>query len=232
MRSIIALLAIVLILASCGQNKQTKGYDSTLTTHDVVVDEVIQTTSYTYFKVSENDSQYWIAVTKRDGKPGDKFSFGEGMEMKDFKSTELNRVFESVIFIQDLTSGDVIASPKPEITGHSGVKNEEFNSNIKLEKVAGCVSIIDLFYNKSTYAGKTIKVHGQVTKVNNSIMNQNWIHLQDGTRSGNDYELTVTSQQKVEVGQIITIEGTITLDKDFGAGYFYPVLMENGVVVI
>ena len=33
------------------------------------------------------------------------------------------------------------------------------------------------------------------------------------------------------VGATVTFEGVIALDKDFGAGYFYPVIMEEAVVV-
>jgi hypothetical protein len=34
----------------------------------------------------------------------------------------------------------------------------------------------------------------------------------------------------VNVGDNITIEGKVTLDKDFGYGYFYNVLLEEGKI--
>ena len=43
-------------------------------------------------------------------------------------------------------------------------------------------------------------------------------------------DITVTSDQTAKVGDIVIIEGTLTVDKDFGAGYFYDVIVENAKV--
>ena len=58
-------------------------------------------------------------------------------------------------------------------------------------------------------------------------MNRNWIHIQDGTGKENDYDLVITSGEKVQVGDIIVAEGKLTVDKDFGAGYFFSVIIED-----
>ena len=61
-------------------------------------------------------------------------------------------------------------------------------------------------------------------------MDKNWIHLQDGTSSDKDFDLTATSPDlKATVGDTLTLEGKIILDKDFGYNYFYKVLMENAM---
>ena len=59
-------------------------------------------------------------------------------------------------------------------------------------------------------------------------MNRNWIHLQDGSEEGLD--LTVTTTELVRLGDIVSLEGTIVLDKDFGAGYRYDIIMESAVL--
>ena len=66
-----------------------------------------------------------------------------------------------------------------------------------------------------------------VTKFNAEIMERNWIHLQDGTEHKGNFDLTVTSDNRVNVGDTICIEGKIALDKDFGYGYFYEIIMEE-----
>ena len=53
------------------------------------------------------------------------------------------------------------------------------------------------------------------------------VHLQDGTSDAGVYDLTITTQDEVKVGRIATFTGTITLDKDFGAGYSYEIIMED-----
>ena len=62
-------------------------------------------------------------------------------------------------------------------------------------------------------------------------MGKNWVHIQDGTNSAGSFDLTVTTQEVAEVNDEVTFKGVITLDKDFGSGYFYDVIMEDAVLV-
>ena len=83
---------------------------------------------------------------------------------------------------------------------------------------------------KESLKNSTVKVKGKVVKFNAGIMNRNWIHIQDGTGDESGYDLLVTSDDFAEVGDIIICEGTLTLDKDFGAGYYYSVVLEKSKV--
>ena len=60
-------------------------------------------------------------------------------------------------------------------------------------------------------------------------MGRNWIHLNDG--SSKKYDLVITSANAVEIGENFTMTGTVVLEKDFGAGYKYDILLENGLLV-
>ncbi len=104
-------------------------------------------------------------------------------------------------------------------------------ANVSVVPCEGCIKIADLLAGKKDFAGKAIKIKGSVTKFNAEIMGKNWIHLQDGTEFEGVYDLTVTTDRVVSVGDIVTFEGKIILDKDFGYGYFYSVLMEDGKIV-
>jgi hypothetical protein len=97
-----------------------------------------------------------------------------------------------------------------------------------IEPAQGAIRLSELFSNKAKYNNQVIKVTGKCVKVNPMIMNRNWVHIQDG--SGNDLELTVTTAEMIPLGAVITFEGTIALDKDFGAGYRYDVIMEGAVL--
>lgn len=103
--------------------------------------------------------------------------------------------------------------------------------DIKLDPAQGGITIAGLFENKNNYSGKVVKIRGKITKVNPAIMGKNWIHLQDGTEFNGQFDLTITSDLELQPGSIITIEGKIVLDKDFGYGYSYAVLMEEGKLV-
>lgn len=103
--------------------------------------------------------------------------------------------------------------------------------DIKIDQPQGGTSIATLFAKKAEFAGKLITVRGQVTKVNAEIMGKNWVHIQDGTADGDHFDLTVTTGDVPNVGDVVTYSGTIALDKDFGYGYFYDVLLENAEVI-
>jgi hypothetical protein len=99
--------------------------------------------------------------------------------------------------------------------------------DIKIEPCADCITIDKLLAGKKTYSGKVIKVKGQVTKYNAGIMGKNWVHIQDGTQFEDGFDLTITTNGTAVMGETVTFEGKISLDKDFGYGYSYPVLMED-----
>ncbi len=100
-------------------------------------------------------------------------------------------------------------------------------ADVKVEPCADCLTIAKLMENKKAYEGKVIKVRGQVTKFNAGIMGKNWAHIQDGTEYDGIFDLTVTSDISVVLGETVTFEGKISLNKDFGYGYSYDVLMED-----
>ena len=104
--------------------------------------------------------------------------------------------------------------------------------DVKIEPCNGCTTISTLLSNKQSLSGKIIRVKGVVTKFNPQIMNKNWIHIQDGSEFQGGFDLTITSDKSVSLGDTVTFEGKMALDKDFGYGYFYNVLMEEGKPVL
>lgn len=192
------------------------------------VREVIQTTQYTYLLVDEDNIEKWLALPKMEAKKGDVFFYNDGYEMNNFVSKELGRTFESVFFLDRIgkTAKEVLEGQV--LSGNTPVKADVRRYDIDIPKAEGGITIADLFKNKEIYSGKRVIIQGKVTRFNPSIMKKNWIHLQDGTEFSGKYDLTATSDSTaVSVGQIITIEGTVQLDQDFGAGYFYEVLLTD-----
>lgn len=104
-------------------------------------------------------------------------------------------------------------------------------ADIKIIPCENCTTIERLMADKKSFSGKTISVKGVVTKVNEEIMGKNWVHIQDGTEAAGDYDLTITTLQSATVGATVTFEGKIAIDKDFGYGYFYSIIMEDGNIV-
>jgi hypothetical protein len=208
------------------QNMDIQQVSPAATQHTAAVQEVLQATSYTYLNVTEADKNYWIAITKRQIEPGTTISFAGALEMNNFQSKDLNRTFDKIYFVSRIDTGGS-AAPQPSMTmPHQGTPEPE-KKEVSVEPAEGGVTIGQLYTNRDSYAGKTVLVRGQVTKVNRAIMDKNWVHLQDGTGGSGNFDLTVTTTDDVKVGDVATFEGKITLNKDFGAGYSYEVIMED-----
>ena len=90
----------------------------------------------------------------------------------------------------------------------------------------------EVYQEKDKLKGKRVMLRGKVVKYNEAIMGKNWLHLRDGTGKDPTDDLTVTTQAKAKVGDTVLVEGTVTLDKDLGAGYKYDVIIEDAKVKI
>jgi hypothetical protein len=102
-----------------------------------------------------------------------------------------------------------------------------------VDPIAGGVTVGQIWTDRDDLAGKTVTVRGQVVKFNGGILGTNWIHIQDGSGdpTAGTHDITVTSAAVASVGDVITVTGPVAVDKDFGAGYRYPVLIEDAAVV-
>jgi len=227
-------LITISLLTSCKDSKKVKPTEekisienvATSNTHKVVVLEKIATGGYIYLKVSEKDKEYWMAIPNRPIEIGATYYYDQGMEMGKFESKSLKRTFKNIIFAQGVSNNkDAIKTAKKKIV------NKENSKVVNVDKAANGIRIATLFENPKTYQNKEVIIKAQVVKVNNEIMGVNFIHLQDGTKGNNQFDLTVTSNHRFVVGNIITIKGTVVLNKDFGAGYSYDVLVEKAVIL-
>ena len=91
-------------------------------------------------------------------------------------------------------------------------------------------TVAAVYKDKATLAGKEVSVKGKVVKVNNGIMGRNFVHVQDGTGDQNSNNLIVTSKQTAVVGDSVAITGKVVLNRDFGSGYMYPLLLEDSSI--
>ena len=233
MRNILfGLITTSLLTVGCGNeqkqpddmNSESEAYSNQ--PHSATVVDKIDANSYTYLQVSENDEVFWIAVPRMEIQSGEKIFFSKSMEMTNFKSETINKTFESILFVEDASKSDHSSELKNPHSTLSTVPKED----IKVEPVTGSKTIKEIFSDIENLSGKMIKVKGKVVKYNHQIMNRNWIHIQDGTSAGNDFDLVVTSDDQAKVGDVIVAEGTLSKDKDFGSGYVFKVIIENAKI--
>lgn len=196
--------------------------------HGVVVAEAMNAQSYTYLRVTEDDKEYWIAVPQMEAKEGDVLYYSRSMEMKNFSSKTLNRTFESILFVEDISKTP--ATEKPQVVEHPKVNNTP-KANVTVEPLKGGSTIEQIYANRNELAGKTVRVRGMVTKYNPDIMSMNWLHIQDGTGKEH-FDLAVTTKDNAENGKLVIVEGVVSLDKDYGSGYRYDLILENAKVKV
>jgi len=240
MKRFFLALVLPILLAACNskpkiieaestssEEQQPMADESTSLLHKVVVDEILNTSKYTYLNVTEDGNQFWIAIPKKDVEKGGTYYYRGGLKKTNFKSAEYDKVFETIYLVSDVSkdpSMSDMSSGNPHSHSESATTTDK---NTKIDPLPGGITISELYANRKKYEGQTVRVKGRCVKVNNMIMNRNWIHIQDGSSSDKNVDLTVTTTDMVSLDEIVAFEGKITLNKDFGAGYKYEIIMEE-----
>jgi len=240
MKKMIALIIITVVSISC--NSKKKDLEATQTgIQKIVVLELFQVKDYTYLRGEEEGIEKWVAAPAFQAEVGKTYYFKKGLKMPNFESKELKRTFKTIYFVDQISLDpnftEVIETQVPAVDTTQIDLTKQMTKpviekeNITIETGSGITTIASIYKNLKSFEGKVIKVKGKVTKFNAAIMNKNWVHLQDGTDFNGEFDLTITTIAEFKVGDVITLEGKVALDKDFGYGYSYKLLLEDAVLV-
>ncbi len=207
--------------------------EQALGTVDGEVVETMDAANYTYMRLKTPRGELWAATGKTVVKVGDKVTVPLETEMRNFHSPSLNRDFPVIYFVSRIGQGGQPAPP-PMAVGH-GANGMPVQGAVKVEPMAppaGGSSIADVWAKRTSLVGRTVTVNGKVVKFNGGILGRNWMHVQDGSGKAADgtNDLTVTTDAMATVGDIVTVTGTVVIDKDLGSGYVYKVLIEGGKI--
>jgi len=228
------LLVIVFFsfLISC-QSSAEQNTEQNLTQgiHKVIVEEVQEAETYTYLRVKENGVETWLAISKRSVNKDDVLYYNTGLEMRDFKSKELDKTFDSILFVDEISDDPNFKSQKETPVTTQGNSRVIAQEEVSITPAKDGITIAELFSKRDSYSGKRVVIKGKAVKYNTQIMGKNWVHIQDGTNDKGNFDLTVTTNDVVKVGDVVTFDGKITLNKDFGAGYSYEVIMEEAKLI-
>jgi hypothetical protein len=201
--------------------------------------ETMNSGGYTYMFMDTGQDQRWIAALETSVNVGDVVQTDQGMAMNGFTSKTLNRTFNVVYFVgalQNLTGG---AQPPAQASGEMPAGHPDISGGgTEVAAVADIAAYEDgkdiayVYANKDDLAGQPMTLRGKVVKYNPGILGWNFIHIQDGSgdAGAGSNDLIVTTKADTAVGDVVVLSGTIVLDKDFGAGYSYPVLLEDASV--
>ncbi len=116
-------------------------------------------------------------------------------------------------------------------SGHAPANAAPAEADVKVPKASGpdARTVAEVITKRTELKDKTVVVRGKVVKFNPDILKKNWVHLRDGSGSAadNTNDILVTTNDKANVGDIVTVKGIVHIDKDLGMGYSYKVLIEE-----
>lgn len=231
-----ALLAICLIVtASFSWAAEPAVQQDTATVQGRVL-KVKNVDNYTYLLLNTDRGEIWAAVIKASVKTGDTVTIENATVMQNFESKSLNQTFKEILF--GTLGGAKVGSAASSTLGNSfsaiSRKNLETINTAPVAAAGGpnSMKVADVVNKAAALKGKPVAVRGRVVKYNAEIMGVNWMHLQDGSGSAADgsNDILVTTSATAKVGDVVTMEGVVATDKDFGSGYSYKVLIEKATL--
>ncbi|MBK8548039.1 MAG: hypothetical protein IPL63_11900 [Saprospiraceae bacterium] len=155
-----------------------------------------------------------------------------GLLKTNFESKEFNRTFDTIFLVSHIIDANEHPGGNLPQSGGTVSPSVMTETTTSMPVAKDAVSLKNLFADPKKYDGKIITVSGEITKVNNGIMGRNWVHMNDGSKNkGKNIDLTITTQMNIPVGAKVALSGKIVLNKDFGAGYRYDVIMEEAQAV-
>ncbi len=188
--------------------------------HHAVVQEVLSESKYSIVRVAEEGASRWLITRVQQVQEGDHVDYHEGLTKKDYRSTALDRTFDEVVLVSSFkvahSSSDAHSEPVERTLVTAEVGGDIWSTSEFLEKGAGA-------------EGQKVRVQGVVTKVNANIMKRHWIHLSESLQGTSD--VVLTTQTVVPVGHEVVFEGVVVVNKDFGAGYVFELLLEDAVAL-
>ncbi|GMV43677.1 MAG: hypothetical protein AMXMBFR64_53930 [Myxococcales bacterium] len=208
--------------------------------------ETMDAGGYTYLRIEAASGEVWAAVRQTAIKPGATVSIQNAMVMRGFTSKTLDRTFDEILFGElgsvvggaDAPAGEMPPGHPPVAAvapaegtggGHGAGAKAEVG---EIPKAEGGYTIAELVAKKAELSDKEVAIRGKVTKFNPGIMGRNWVHIQDGSGSPEtkDFDLTVTTNDDATIDDVVLIKGKLSLNRDFGAGYSYDLIVEEATL--
>ena len=218
------------------------------------ITEFKDVTNYTYLNLKDSTGRIWAAIPKTSVETGDEIELANIIVMKDFHSKSLDKIFATILFAVSSTGSSTHgplshvempaktmtgmpsgmmsgAMPHGNMPGAESGKSRAMLQDIRVIKATGdhAYTIEEIYAGKKALAKSPVKVRAKVVKFLPDIMGKNWIHIQDGTGSaaGMNNDIAVTTTETADVGDEIIVQGTLSIDKDLGAGHVFAALIED-----
>ena len=237
MRRLLAVIVVAVIVGACAE-AVAEGLPPA--GHPVMVPggfrsirgkvvEKLDVSQYTYLRLNTGAEEIWAAVSRTDSKVGEEVTVTNAYAMEKFESRGLGRTFD-VVYFGSLAPPMGQSDAARLAAQHRGVARDP---EVEVQRVARAPgadgrTVEEVWRQREALKGRPIAVRGKVVKAT-PVMGKTFLHLRDGTgaAAGGTNDLPVTTSEEVAVGDVVTARGTVVVDKDFGSGYRYRVIVEE-----
>lgn len=236
MKIALSLSAFLLCAATCTMAAEPAAPPPSLTLTGIVL-ETMDSGGYTYLRLKlASGGESWAAISQTPVAKGQTVTVVDAMSMDGFESKTLNRRFDKIVFGELKGSASPAAAPSGSSTSpHPAMGASADVGDVNVPKATGADArrIAEVFAQKATLVGKPVEIRGKVVKYTAGVMGSNWIHLRDGSGAAdkNDNDITVTTKGETALGKTVVVRGKVAIDRDFGMGYRYPVLIEDATLL-
>jgi hypothetical protein len=206
--------------------------------------EQIDVAKYSYLRLAiEGGSDTWTAVPVTTRRVGQTVVVSNAEQMNNFSSASLKRTFDVIYFGVLDSPGDAAEAPvlpglaqtddphQTQMAPHPGPGREADAVPVaKSERAPGPLgrTVAQLNTLDQAASGTKARVRATIVKVTSGVMGRTFLHLRDASGAApitND--LTATTTEELSLGTEVLLEGSVEIDKDFGSGYHYRVLLAD-----
>ena len=183
---------------------------------------------YTYLRIKTSQGEQWVVVNKTAVAKGSSVNVETQVVTDNFESKSLGKTFTNIVF------GSLVGAPAGDSNPHEGVAQVAPVAVAKLAKASGsnAYTVADLYAKAGQLNNKPVRLSAKVVKFSADIMGQNWLHLQDGSGSPvtQNHDILATSSGTAQIGDVLTVSGTVRTNVDLGMGYTYKLVIEKATL--
>jgi len=216
-----------------------------------VILEKLDAAPDSYLRLQTDQGEVWAKVPIADLETGSSVKIVRAQEMRQWDSPKLQRTFDRLYLGQLETQGQAISpgtihggaleAPQgmAQTMGQMGESGVSAGVSVpKLDRAPGADgrTVAEIVINGLSLKDKTVSVRGQVVRATQGLKVPNvvggtWIHIQDGSgdQAKGTHDLTLATDEAVNVGDILVLQGKVTIDDSGFLGG--RVIVQNAKIV-
>mgnify|MGYP007046921416 CR=1 FL=1 len=213
--------------------------------------EIVESGAFTVLRLADESTRAMVVTPAVSVAPDDSVTIRDFEVVRSFQARPGGRRYDVVLLAAHISGKSVrlrpfveaVHDPGPGLPpGHPPLPERATvdvitirDGQVVIETVTGIEkadqAIVEIVGNREAFRDRFVKVRGKAVQVVTSL-GRTWVRLRDGSARGEQGELMVTTDVDVQAGDILLVEGTIGIDRDYGVGAHYVALLEAATLTV